>query len=120
MESPIKVWRKYGYVLRLWQTGQRKSTGQEILRYQFKDGRKVIFEGQDFGCSPLHAIDSLACVYSLLGFLSLKKGDTDADYFKDYTPEQLAWRDSRRCEELSILVFDWEERADRRRRRQVG
>ena len=28
-----------------------------------------------------------------LDFLTLKSGDTDSDYFDDYTPEQLTWRD---------------------------
>ena len=117
MESPIKVWRRDGFALRLWETGRRKSTGQEILRYQFKDRGKVIFEGADFGCSPMHAIDSVVCVYALLGFIALKKGDTDADYFKDYTPEQLAWSESSRCELLGIMVSDHDERRSRMRRK---
>jgi len=28
-----------------------------------------------------------------LDFLTLSSGDTDSDYFDDYTPEQLTWRD---------------------------
>jgi len=68
----IKTWRKDGFTLRLWDTHKRNYGGKSVLRYEFKDGRKVIFEGSDFGCSPCHAIDSLECVYSMLGFLSLK------------------------------------------------
>jgi len=113
----VKRWRRDQFTLWLFQTGRRKSTGQEILRYVFKDGRKTIFKGSDFGCSPLFSIDSLDCVYSILSFLALKKGDTDADYFKDYTPEQLAWSESSRCAILGIRVSEHELRRDRMRRK---
>jgi hypothetical protein len=49
----------------------------------------VLFEGDDFGSSPLHAIDSDQTVAGIMGFLTLRPGDTDREYFKDYTPEQL-------------------------------
>jgi hypothetical protein len=51
--------------------------------------RRTLFEGEDFCCSPLHAIDSDETVGALLGFLTLRPGDTDAEYFADYTPQQL-------------------------------
>jgi hypothetical protein len=106
----LKRWSRNGFTVWLFQTGRRESTGQEILRYVFKDGRKTIFEGSDFGCSPARPIDSVGAVYDLLGFLSLGKGDTDSEYFKDYTKEQIEWRDSQRREELSIMVYDHEVR----------
>lgn len=105
----IKVWRKYGFTLRLWDTSRRDYNGKSILRYQFKDRRKVIFEGDDFACGAATAIDSLECVFSLLGFLSLRRGDTDAEYFDSYDSIQIDWRDSYRCEELSMLVCEFEE-----------
>jgi hypothetical protein len=49
----------------------------------------VLFEGEDFWCSPLHAIDSDAAVESIMAFLTCKPGDTDPEYFADYTPAQL-------------------------------
>lgn len=51
----------------------------------------TVFEGQDFRPSPLHAIDSDACVCSLLHFLCLKPGDTDKQYFEGYTPLQMSF-----------------------------
>ena len=104
----IKTWRKAGFTLRLWDTYRTDSLGKSRLRYEFKDGRAVIFQGDDFHCSPLHAIDSLDCVYSLLGFLSVGEHDMDAEYFADYTPKQIAWRDSARRDDLSLLVYDFE------------
>jgi hypothetical protein len=67
----------------------------------------VIFEGEDFSCSPMIAIDSDDSLRSLLGFLTLKPGDTDRDYFDDYTPEQLAFAENE-AESLSIWALECE------------
>jgi len=48
----------------------------------------LLFQGTDFASSPMHAIDSDETVRSLMGFLTLRPGDTDADYFANYTPAQ--------------------------------
>jgi hypothetical protein len=54
------------------------------------EGRpRTLFEGEDFACSPCHAIDSDECIASLMGFLTLRPGDTDAEYFESYTPQQI-------------------------------
>lgn len=65
----------------------------------------VLFEGEDFGCSPLDAIDSDACTRSLMAFLTLRPGDTDPDYFDGYTAEQLAYC-SAHAEALACYVAD--------------
>lgn len=104
MKDILKVWKRDGFRLTLYYLGG------ERIGYRFTDKGIKIFEGKDFRPSPMYAIDSLESVYSLLGFLSLQDGDTDSDYFKDYTPDQLAWRDGSRPEYLSLLVNDFEER----------
>jgi hypothetical protein len=67
--------------------------GRERLAYilkQHENGKtKVLFEGDDFGCSPMHSIDGDKAIASLMGFLTLKPGDTDEEYFERYTPEQM-------------------------------
>jgi hypothetical protein len=55
---------------------------------------RPIFEGEDFSCSPMDAIDSDASVRALMGFLTLRPGDTDEEYFERYTPEQLAFAET--------------------------
>ncbi len=110
----IKTWRGGGHTLHLFDTGQRDSRGQTKLGYVLKRGRVVVFCGVDFAGSPLHADDSLATVASLLSFLTCRRGDVEASYFDDYTPEQLAWRDSH-AEALSHVVFELTERLERRR-----
>lgn len=51
----------------------------------------VVFQGSDFGCSPLQACDSDRTVAAILTFLTLKPGDTDRDYFASYSARQLEW-----------------------------
>jgi hypothetical protein len=87
-----------------------------MLKYQLKDGRRVVFEGDEFSASPMHCDDSLETVAAILGFLTVQRGDTDAEYFDNYTPEQLAWIETSRCEELSMVQLHMEERNEQRRR----
>jgi len=115
MRDLVKVWRRNGFTLRLWDTGTRDSYGKTRLDYELKDGRAVIFADGDFCCSPMDAIDSPACVGALLGFLTLQEHDTDAEYFERYTPEQLAWRDSSRCHTLCMIQFEIQERCEARK-----
>jgi hypothetical protein len=82
------------FSLTTYETGKQDSLGKEILHYIFKEGREVIFEGEDFACSPLSPIDSRDTHRALMGFLTARPWDTDASYFADYTPRQLAWRDA--------------------------
>jgi len=110
MKDLIRTWRKCGFTLRLWDTGARDWRGQTKLSYELKDGRKVIFAGDDFAGSPMHADDSLQTVTALLCFLTCKPGDTDSEYFANYTQDQLDWCMSGRCEELSMLQCELEER----------
>lgn len=106
----IKTWRKDHFTLRLYTDYRRDENHHTKISYQFKDGKNVIFQGDDYGCPSIHAIDSLESVYSLLGFLCLQIGDTDKEYFDGYTPQQLAWSESSRCDDLQMLVYEWEER----------
>jgi hypothetical protein len=106
----VRKWSNSGFTLRLWDTYRTDRYGKSILAYEFKDGRKVIFSGEDYHCAPSHAIDSDACVADLLSFLSLRPGDTDPEYFDGYTPEQTAWMESR-AEELSFVAMEMEESA---------
>jgi len=59
---------------------------------QRENGRvSTLFHGYDFGPSPMHCVDDDATIAALMGFLTLRPGDTEREYFKDYTPEQLAY-----------------------------
>lgn len=78
-----------GHTLRTWDTG-KLSAGRRVMGYELADADGVtIFRGADFRPSPLHADDSDTTLRALLGFLTLRPGDTDREYFDGYTPAQL-------------------------------
>lgn len=77
------------FSLTVYDTYNRDHYGKDVLAYRLTQDGKTLFAGADFACAPGHAIDSDNCVESLMGFLTLREGDTDAEYFADYTPEQL-------------------------------
>ena len=95
------------YRLRAYKDGYTPD-GKERLCFDFFTpfSRKPLFVGDNFGCSPLHAINSKDAAKSLLGFLTLRPGDTDAEYFDDYTPQQLAWAQSYGCAALAAQIAE--------------
>jgi hypothetical protein len=109
------VWldgRPWSYRLQVWDTGRMNGLGSHnLLRYCFtrldgkgnagEIGRTVIFEGSDYGCPAVNSIDSDDMLRTLIGFLTLRPGDTDEDYFSRYTQAQLEWAASDDCEEIA-------------------
>lgn len=110
----IRAWEEDGFRLELFDTYQTDH-GKETLAYRLYDRGQLIFEGGDFGPSPLHATDSDDTLAGLLAFLSLRPGDTDPDYFESYTLGQMAWATSGRAEQMGILQDEIEERCTKRR-----
>ncbi len=105
------------FLLKTWDTG-RMIDNKCRLGYRLSIGHakdqnalgnpavwNVLFEGEDFGCSPLDAIDSDAAVASLMSFLTLRPGDTDSEYFEAYTPEQMEYC-QQHAEALACNVSD--------------
>jgi len=96
--------RAGNYVLTTWDSGRVDGRGQTRIRYELVDPHgHLLFEGDDFAGSPMHADDADETVRALLGFLTLRPGDTDAEYFASYTPEQLAFAEGE-AEELSLYA----------------
>lgn len=79
-------------------------------RYILQSGDEILFEGDTFSPSPFRGDIGDAQVAELIGFLTLKPGDTDDEYFKDHTPRQLEWVESMEAETLSYMASDYEER----------
>lgn len=112
-------------LLRTWQAGDFRldlfyngtGWGRVRLAYEFRDRDEVIFAGNDFYPSPLHSYDGDGAVAALLGFLSLRPGDTDREYFDKYTHRQLAWAHAR-AETLqrAALALDVDSRRSTARR----
>lgn len=94
-----------GYELRMHEPSTTVS-GQGIPIVTFSRPRTIVlFTGEDFAGSPMHADDSDACCASLMTFLTLRPGDTDADYFDSYTETQRAFCDSH-AEALGCYLSD--------------
>lgn len=86
----LELW-KLAVVMR--SKGQGQVRVSERVGYRFYTGDTLVFEGVDF-FTPLGMTDDMQRVAGeLLGFLTLCEGDTDAEYFDEYTPAQLRWRD---------------------------
>ncbi|GAA4491523.1 hypothetical protein GCM10023191_025660 [Actinoallomurus oryzae] len=90
--------------------GSDGRTDDGRIRYAYHLSRKgcTIFEGRDF-CSGSNAkptVEALShAAGCLLGFLTVRPGDVEEDYFAEYTFQQLSWRDEF-AEELSIYAQD--------------
>lgn len=77
-----------------WDTNRKDHLGKWVLGYRLtlhEWNRKpcVVFDGEDFACSPLHAVDSDATIEAIMSFLCLRKGDTDKEHFERYSEFQL-------------------------------
>ena len=81
------------FMLDMWDTGLSDYRGQPYIRYELtmrSEGEPVVlFAGEDFSGSPMHSIDSDNTVEGLMGFLTLRPGDTDPEYFDGYTSDQI-------------------------------
>jgi hypothetical protein len=95
-----------GYKLLTWDVNQRYGTGQSKVGYAFftPEG-KILFSGEDIGIAPSDPIDSDAALRAVLGWLTLKPGDTDSEFFERYTPEQMAFAEGP-AEELQMWSIE--------------
>jgi len=94
-----------GYRLVTRATPDRDERGQTCIAYEFyKPDGTVLFSAADFRGSPLSADDSDVTLQALLRFLTLRPGDTDADYFANYTQEQMDFAEGD-AEYLSLWTF---------------
>lgn len=93
----ILVWRiDADHLLEIGGEG-RTDDGRIRYAYRLSRHEQTIFEGHDFcsgsGAAPVAATLSHAAG-CLLGFLTMRPGDVESDYFDEYTPQQCQWRDA--------------------------
>lgn len=77
------------FTLTMWDTGRTGRLGHREIAYRLSCAGRTVFSGEDYGCPSHVPIDSDRCVASLMRFLTLRPGDTDAAYFEGYSREQL-------------------------------
>lgn len=89
---------------------QWDEAGRIRLAVEVREGGKIIFPKGQLYCALHGSSDGIRARELVLSLVAMKPGDTDADYFADYTPEQLEWaeahsddismvRESRYCDE---------------------
>ena len=107
--SPYRKGMGPTFTLRMYDTGRCDNRGSVTIAYKLsmhENGKTtVVFDAADYHGSPMDACDSDANARGLMGFLTCRPGDTDAEYFASYTPEQLAYADAH-AEALSCCVLD--------------
>lgn len=81
--------------------GDRTDRG---LRYKFQVDGETLFEGDDYRPSPFYGDHSEESAKGILNFITLRKGDTDDEYFEKYTEAQTRWSESSLCEELGYEI----------------
>jgi hypothetical protein len=95
------------HLLELWPHG-RTGDGRIRWLYRLSLGNRTIFSDTDIS-SPVGALLSTSTLISsattVLSYLTLRPGDTDAEYFDTYTRAQIIWRD-RFAEELSLYALE--------------
>lgn len=88
-----------------WKGESRRE--RQYWKYRLHWNNQLVFKGNDFS-SPMFWKSPVKAIYSLLGFLTLQPGDTDSDYFDNYTELQRDWMYSNDCEELRLVLYDLE------------
>lgn len=81
---------------------QWDSAGRVCLYVEVRQGGKIIFPKGSLYCAQHGASDGIEARENTLSLVAIKPGDTDEEYFSDYTPEQLAWCE-KYGEELSMM-----------------
>lgn len=101
--------RKYyyeQYTLTLLDTEKWEGNKHRIA-YKLEDQDGIIFSGNDF-FSPDRDVCGVSNASSILGFLTMVDGDTGEEYFSDYNPRQIYFRDNGEADELKSWQFDLE------------
>ncbi|MFG1705423.1 hypothetical protein ACFLIM_19715 [Nonomuraea sp. M3C6] len=96
-----------GHLLELWPHG-RTPEGRIRWLYRLSYRNRTIFSATDIS-SPAGTVLStctlITSATTVLRFLTLCPGDTDAEYFDSSTRTQINWRD-RFAEELSLYAME--------------
>lgn len=76
---------------------------RERWSYELFCGDQLIFSGSDMG-SPDGVTEEEVAAHALF-FLTLRPGDTDKEYFAEYTQEQHDWC-TEHAEDLALCLYD--------------
>jgi hypothetical protein len=91
----------------VWEGSYNHHSGRTRLDVEVRQNRKVIFPRGVLYCSPspCHSVDGTDARELVSSLVAMKPGDTDQEYFSEYSPEQLAWAEAN-GEDLTLLSQD--------------
>ena len=101
--QPCFQWQDF--TLFLNSTGYPENN-RESFSYLFYQGDTLLFSGSDF--ETYRKQYNVSHIMDLLTFLTVQPGDTDQEFFDNYSETQLNWASSQDCEDLKMLVYDIE------------
>jgi hypothetical protein len=110
-QSLMREWTRGPFRLELHELGEPGrwlQDGKTPIGYRFYHHDQLVFESDDIAVPAGQTLDGDQTVRGVLGFLALRPGDVEADYFRGYTPTQLAWRDQH-AEDLAGLLAEWDD-----------
>ena len=105
-QSLMREWTAGPFRLQLHEPTRWPAGDPTPIGYRFYHHDELIFEGDDIAVPAGQSLDGDQTVRGVLGYLALRPGDVEADYFAGYTPAQLAWRDEH-AEALQLLLLQW-------------
>jgi len=72
---------------------------------------EIVEEDDTFRPSPLHNIDDIETMVSLLGFLTLRKDDVEEEFFETRSSDKLVnWAED--DESVRMMLYDYEHKDD--------
>jgi len=107
-QEKISEFNFQGLKLILYWQGRTDKRGKCQMEYELFLNDQLIGEGNDFCLGAGQYPDTIDAPTSLLGFLTVQKGDTDDDYFKNHSQEHLKFTESNLCEDLRTYLYDYE------------
>jgi hypothetical protein len=109
-QSLMREWASSPYRLELYELNQpSRPDGATPIGYRFYHDDQLVFEDYDIVVPAGQTLDGDQTLRGVLGFVALRPGDVEADYFTGYTPAQVAWRDQH-AEDLAGLLAEWDDR----------
>ena len=95
------------FTLHMYDAETTDSAGRYGVCFEFKMGRETIFSSMTPANAAFghHCIDSNDAVKNVMGWITLKPGDTDREYFANYTQAQLDFASSH-ADTLEMEVMD--------------
>ena len=108
----LTVFNKYGVELKAGNPHNRRNDGGAFTRldydYELYADGKLICKGDDFSPPGFRDVEYYVSVSDLLGFLTLRPGDTDDEFFARHSPEHLEWLDTIQADDVRIWIYDIE------------